>query len=80
MYRNTDLGELWQIAKSGNLAVIGISLIFGLIGNTLRGLRWELFVNSLGFHPPRSSIVYATLGNYAVNFVLHALEMYGGVG
>ncbi len=70
MYRNTDLGELWQIAKSGNLAVIGISLIFGLIGNTLRGLRWELFVNSLGFHPPRSSIVYATLGNYAVNFVL----------
>ena len=70
MYRNTDLGELWQIAKSGNLVIIGISLIFGLLGNILRGLRWELFVNSLGYHPPRTSIVYATLGNYAVNFVL----------
>jgi hypothetical protein len=70
MYRNTDLGELWQIAKSGNLVIIGISLIFGLLGNILRGLRWEFFVNSLGYRPPRASIVYATLGNYAVNFVL----------
>ncbi len=44
MYRNTDMGgELWQIVKSANLGIIGLSLIFGLIGNTLRGLRWELF-------------------------------------
>lgn len=70
MYRNTDLGELWEIAKSANFLIIGASLIFGLIGNIIRGLRWELFVNSLGYHPPRASLVYATLGNYAVNFVL----------
>ncbi len=70
MYRNTDLGELWQIVESANFGIIAASLIFGLLGNTLRGLRWELFVNSLGYHPPRDSIVYATLGNYAVNFVL----------
>lgn len=70
MYRNTDLKELWGIIKSANMSVILASLIFGLIGNYIRGLRWELFVNSLGYHPPRSSIVYATLGNYAVNFVL----------
>src|SRR5690554_6012062 len=70
MYRNTDPGELWNIAKSGNFAIIDASLIFGLIGNIFRGLRWELFVNSLGYSPPRSSLVYATLGNYAVNFVL----------
>ncbi|MFA5651329.1 MAG: lysylphosphatidylglycerol synthase transmembrane domain-containing protein [Proteiniphilum sp.] len=70
MYRNTDIKELWRIIGSANFGIIALSLIFGLIGNTLRGLRWELFVNSLGYHPPRSSIVYATLGNYAVNFVL----------
>ncbi|MEN6589120.1 MAG: lysylphosphatidylglycerol synthase transmembrane domain-containing protein [Proteiniphilum sp.] len=70
MYRNTDMGELWQIMQSANFGIIGASLIFGLLGNTIRGLRWELFVNSLGYHPPRSSILYATLGNYAVNFVL----------
>ena len=70
MYRNTNLNELWEIAKSANFVIIGASLLFGLIGNIIRGLRWELFVNSLGYHPPRSSLVYATLGNYAVNFVL----------
>ncbi len=70
MYRNTDLKELWVIAKSANFGIIGFSLIFGLIGNIFRGLRWELFVKSLGFNPPRASIIYATLGNYAVNFVL----------
>lgn len=70
MYRNTDLGELWQIVQSANFGIIAASLIFGLLGNTIRGLRWELFVNSLGYHPPRASILYATLGNYAVNFVL----------
>lgn len=70
MYRNTDMGDLWEIVRSANFGIIAASLIFGLIGNYVRGLRWELFVNSLGYHPPRASIVYATLGNYAVNFVL----------
>ncbi|WP_298648665.1 lysylphosphatidylglycerol synthase transmembrane domain-containing protein [uncultured Proteiniphilum sp.] len=70
MYRNTDMRELWYIIKSANLGVIGSSLVFGLIGNIIRGLRWELFVNSLGYRPPRASLLYATLGNYAVNFVL----------
>jgi hypothetical protein len=70
MYRNSDLGELWDIIETANFGIIGVSLIFGLIGNILRGLRWELFVNSLGYHPPRASLINATLGNYAVNFLL----------
>jgi len=70
MYRNTDLGELWQIVQSANFGIIAASLIFGLLGNTIRGLRWELIVHSLGYHPPRASIIYSTLGNYAVNFLL----------
>ncbi len=70
MYRDTNMGELWEITRSANFWIIAFSLIFGLIGNILRGLRWELFVHTLGYHPPRASLVYATLGNYAVNFVL----------
>lgn len=70
MYRNSDLGELWEIIGTANFGIIALSLIFGVIGNIIRGLRWELFVNSLGYKPPRASIIYATLGNYAVNFVL----------
>lgn len=70
LYRKTDVGELWEITKSANFGFILISLLFGLIGNIFRGLRWELLINSLGYYPKRMSIVYATLGNYAVNFLL----------
>lgn len=70
LYRKTDFGELWAIIKSANLGFILFSLVFGLIGNILRALRWELLINSLGYRPKRMSIIYATLGNYAVNFVL----------
>lgn len=70
LYRETDMDELWEIAKKANFGILLLSLIFGLIGNIIRGLRWELFLNSLGYHPKRASIVYATLGNFAVNFIL----------
>lgn len=70
LYRNTNINELWTIAQSGNFKIILLSLLFGLLGNFFRGLRWELLINSLGYKPKRSSIVYAVIGNYAVNFLL----------
>ncbi|HBK30247.1 MAG TPA: TIGR00374 family protein [Porphyromonadaceae bacterium] len=70
LYRKTDMQELWSIVKSAHFEIIAFSLIFGLAGNILRGLRWELLINSLGYYPARASIIYATLGNYAVNFLL----------
>lgn len=70
LYRKTDIGELWEIIKTAKFGFIAISLLFGLIGNIFRGLRWELLINSLGYHPKRMSIMYATFGNYAVNFLL----------
>lgn len=70
LYRNTDVNTLWGIVKNAHLELILISLIFGLIGNIIRGLRWEVFINSLGYRPKRLSVIYATLGNYAVNFLL----------
>ncbi len=70
LYRNTNFAQLWEIVQSGNFKILFFSLIFGFLGNFLRGLRWELFIRSLGYHPKRASIVYATFGNYAVNFLL----------
>ncbi len=70
LYKDTDLGELWNITKSANFYIIAYSLLFGLAGNIFRALRWELTIQSLGFYPKRMSLIYAVLGNYAVNFVL----------
>ncbi len=70
LYRDTDMEELWRIIKSANFGIIAFSLIFGVLGNYFRGIRWYLFIHSLGYKPPKASIVLSTFGNYAVNFLL----------
>ena len=45
-------------------------LLFGLFANVVRGLRWGLLISSLGERFKMSNIIYAVLGNYAVNMVL----------
>ena len=70
LYRDTDFNQLWKTIKDANWAILTFSLIFGLSGNVIRGLRWELIINPLGYYPRRSNLIYAVLGNYAVNFAL----------
>lgn len=70
LYKDTDLAKLWQITKSANFTIIAYSLLFGLAGNVFRALRWELTIQSVGYYPKRMSLIYAVMGNYAVNFVL----------
>ena len=70
LYKDTNLAELWAITKSANFTIIAYSLIFGLAGNIYRALRWELTIQSLGYYPKRMSLIYAVMGNYALNFVL----------
>lgn len=70
LYKDTDMAELWRITKSANFAIIAYSLLFGLAGNIFRALRWELTIQSVGYYPKRMSLIYAVMGNYAVNFLL----------
>lgn len=70
LYRDTDFNSLWQIIKNANWYILTFSLLFGLAGNIIRGLRWELLITPLGYTPKRSNLLYAVLGNYAVNFAI----------
>lgn len=70
LYRDTDFNELWLNIKDARWGVLLFSLIFGLSGNVIRGLRWELLIRPLGYFPRKSKLIYAVLGNYAVNFAL----------
>ncbi|WP_036930554.1 lysylphosphatidylglycerol synthase transmembrane domain-containing protein [Prevotella sp. 10(H)] len=65
-----DPDELWTVLKSANWGILLFSLIFGLLGNIIRGYRWKLFINPLGYSPKISNLIYAILGGYAVNFAL----------
>lgn len=70
LYRKTDMEQLLEIAGGANFGIILLSLPLALLGNYVRALRWKLLLNSLGYRPVRAGIVYATFGNYAVNFLL----------
>jgi uncharacterized protein (TIRG00374 family) len=65
-----DLNELWDVLREANWGILLFSLLFGLLGNTIRGYRWALFIAPLGYTPKISNLNYAIYGGYAVNYAL----------
>jgi len=70
LFKDIDFKDVWGILKDANWGILLFSLIFGLLGNTIRGYRWALFINPLGYSPKVSTLNYAIFGGYAVNFAL----------
>ena len=68
VFRKVNFGEIIQILKSEvRFDILLYSLPFGLFANIIRAYRWNLLIKPLGYHPKKSNLVYAVLGNYAVN-------------
>ena len=71
LYRNQDVTEMMNVIRKGvRYDVILFSLIFGAMGNMIRGLRWGMLIDSLGKQVRRKNVIYAVLGNYAINLAL----------
>ncbi len=70
LYRNTNFEEMWETIKDANFPILLFSLLFGLLGNVIRGFRWKLLIEPLGYNPKNSNLAYSVMGNYAVNFIL----------
>lgn len=71
LYRHQDVSEMMRIIKKDiGYEILLFSLIFGLLGNIIRGLRWGILIDSLGKRVRRINLIYAVLGNYAINMVL----------
>ncbi len=75
LYRDMDFEEVFR-GLSGNVSYgyLAFSLVFGLLANTLRGVRWHLLVKPIaqesGNEPKRLNAVCCVLGSYSVNMVL----------
>lgn len=71
LYREMDFREIWHVIQKGiRYDILAFSLLFGLFANIVRGYRWSLLVSSIGETFRRKNMIYAILGNYAINFVL----------
>lgn len=69
LYRKTNFTEMWETIKDANFAILLFSLLFGLLGNTIRGIRWKLLIQPLGYNPSTSNLIFAVYGNYAINMI-----------
>ena len=71
LYRDTDWSELIHTLRTGvNYPILVFSLLFGLMSNLCRGLRWELLVRPIatdGAPPRRINAICTVLGSYTVN-------------
>lgn len=72
LYRNMDWGEIRQVIRANlNYGVLAISLIFGLVSNLIRGMRWHLLVQPIipsdEPKPKLMNAICAVLGSYTVN-------------
>jgi uncharacterized protein (TIRG00374 family) len=66
-----DFAEIWNVISRGvRYDIILFSLLFGLGANIVRGWRWGLLIDTLGQRYRMKNLIYAVLGNYAINFLL----------
>jgi uncharacterized protein (TIRG00374 family) len=71
IFKTLDFKEILSIVrKDVNFYIIALSLPFGLFGNVMRAFRWRLLIYPLGYRPKISNLIYAFLGNYAVNLAI----------
>jgi len=70
LYRDVDIAQLWNDIKKANWTILSISLIFSLLASVIRALRWGQLFRTLGYQPRRSNLIFAVMGNYAVNFAI----------
>ena len=70
LFRKTDFNEMWDVLQNANWGILAFSLIFGLLGNTIRGYRWQLLIKPLGYSPKVSTLNFSIYGGYAVNFAI----------
>jgi uncharacterized protein (TIRG00374 family) len=70
VFRGTDFEKIWLIFRDANYLILIFSLVFGLMGNTFRALRWQLLMAPLGHETRIKNIAFAVYGGYAVNFAI----------
>ena len=57
LYRDTDFDKMWVTIKDANWGILALSLIFGPLGNIIRGVRWKMLIEPLGYNPSKRSLI-----------------------
>lgn len=69
-FKGQDLKKLWVDIKSANYYWVALAMFVSLISHYLRGLRWNLIINPLGYSPSRLSSFFAVMSGYLANLAV----------
>ncbi|MDR0537795.1 MAG: flippase-like domain-containing protein [Tannerellaceae bacterium] len=70
LYRDMNFSKIWESARSANYGILLLSLLFGVTANTIRAFRWGILIDALGERYRTKNLIFAVLGNYAINYAL----------
>lgn len=71
IYKDFDFSRVHHaVCNEMNIWWFIASLFFGIISHVIRGLRWRLVLEPLGYHPRSSDCIYSIFIAYAANLVI----------
>lgn len=74
LYRDVKLADIELMFSQMDHGIFLLSLLFGLIANTIRGLRWHILLHPLakraGIRIKPSNAIATVLGSYSVNMAI----------
>ena len=70
VFRDIDLVNLFENLKSANFTFVYISVVLSLISHLLRGYRWKLLLNPIGYKVNTFRAFIAVMVGYFANLLL----------
>ena len=72
-FRGIDLGELWGVLRKAHYWWLVPAVIFSVISFFIRGRRWNLLIEPLGYKPRVINAFYAVVAGYFANMIFPRL-------
>ena len=70
VYRDYDFSSFWDGIAEMRLGWLWIALLFSAISPLLRGLRWNLLLDPIGYRVPARDSVLTVFTGYAANIII----------
>ena len=70
IYSDFSFSQLWEELKGMDMWWFAVSTFFGIMSHVMRGWRWNLALEPLGFRPSSRVSVYSIFVAYAANLVV----------
>lgn len=70
IYSDFSFSQLWEELKGMDMWWFAVSTFFGIMSHVIRGWRWNLALEPLGFRPSSRVSVYSIFVAYAANLVV----------